>query len=356
MKPRALVIDDDAAIIREVDGILDSLNHAYDSAGDQESARKLLAADKYAYVLLDLEIPVKPGKLCRVQNGINLLMEIRDTAGMETVPVIVMTGHGNDSPDLAVSVLKKGAVDYVKKPFDKGELDKAIGEAMAKGLPTASGPRATSKPAKLTPFKDAKREMVIGEDSVTICGIELWRATYQPDMRKILVRLSQKEGGGFVRVSGAKLARELGRDASNPVGRPIKTFCDNASDRLAEHRNLDCGRYEIIARGGGGYHFTDWMDVRLAGQPEPQKVDPAPAARPAKAASGPRLNDRQKWILEQIDKGVQMSQKDVIAHFRRDKNASTIKRDLKQLRDGNLIETHLDGHYVSVRQKESTAH
>ena len=78
-----------------------------------------------------------------------------------------------------------------------------------------------------------------------------------------------------------------------------------------------------------------------------------PTKTAAKAPIGPRLNDRQTWILEQIDKGVRMSQKDVIAHFRRDKNASTIKRDLKQLRDGNLIETHPDGHYIRMTTRGS---
>jgi len=270
---------------------------------------------------------------------------------METVPIIVMTGHGHDSPDLAVDVLKKGAVDYVKKPFDKDKLDRAIQEALTKGAPSPSGTSAKAKPQKLTPFKDGKREMIIGEDSVKVCGIELWRATYKPDMRMILVRLSQKESDGFVRVSGAKLAKELGRDASNPVGRTIKTFRDNAIERLAQHRNLDCGRYDIIAGGGGGYHFTDWMDVRLAGQPEPQKADPVPVAKPAKIDSGPILNDRQKWILEQIDKGIRMSQKEVITHFRREKHESTIKRDLKQLRDGGQIETHPDGYYVRASRR-----
>jgi len=348
MKARALVIDDNAAIIRDVEDILDSLDHSCDSVGDQDAARKLLGADKYAYILLDLEIPVKPGKLSRVQNGINLLTQIRETPGMETVPVIVMTAHGNDSPDLAVAVLKKGAVDYVQKPFTKDKLDRAIQEAMARDRATASRPHARVKPQTPTPFKDEVRTMVIGEDSVTLCGIEVWRASYQPDMRKILIRLSQKEGGGYVRVNGGKLMRELGRDASNPVGRPIKTFCDNASERLAEARCLECGRYDIIA-SKGGYHFTEWMDVRLAGEPATPKSDPAPAKKPAKATSGPVLNDRQKWILEQIDKGVRISQKDAIAHFRREKNASTIKRDLKQLRDGNMIETHPDGYYVRVK-------
>jgi len=112
------------------------------------------------------------------------------------------------------------------------------------------------------------------------------------------------------------------------------------------NRNLDFGGYDIIARGGGGYHFTERMDVRIAGESEPQKAAPAPAAKRADAASGLVLNDRQKWILNQIDNGVRISQKDIIVHLRREKNPSTTKCDLKQLRDGGHIETHADGYYV----------
>lgn len=350
MKPRALVIDDDAEIIRTVGDILESLNHTFDSAGDQETARNLLAADKYAYILLDLEIPVKPGKLCRIKNGENLLSEIRATAGMETIPVIVMTGHGNDSPDLAVAVWQKGATHYVKKPFNKGELDEAILKVLAKDGQAAPAARVKAGSKKLTPFKDAKREMVIGDDSVTICGIEVWRETYQPDMRKILVRLSQREGGGYVRISGSKLMKELGRDASNPVGRPIKSFCDNASERLAEGRSLACGRYDIIA-SKGGYHFTEWMEVRVDGEPEPPKDYRTSAHKSAETDGGPALNDRQTWILEQLDQGIELRHKDIVRHTR--KNRSTINRDLKELRDRGLITTHVDGYYVRVQSAKS---
>lgn|GEM_PF-3841271 len=120
------------------------------------------------------------------------------------------------------------------------------------------------------------------------------------------------------------------------------------------NRNLDFGRYNLFARGGGGYHFTDWMDVRVAGQPEPQRANPAPTVKLAKADGAAVLNDRKKWILEQIEKGVRISQKDVIAHFRREKNPSTIKRDLKELREEGLIATHEDGYYMSVKEKKQS--
>ena len=111
MKARALVIDDNAAIIRDVEDILDSLDHSCDSVGDQDAARKLLGADKYAYILLDLEIPVKPGKLSRIQNGVNLLVQIRTTPGMENVPVIVMTGHGEVPVQACLGILKRAGYD-----------------------------------------------------------------------------------------------------------------------------------------------------------------------------------------------------------------------------------------------------
>lgn len=205
----------------------------------------------------------------------------------------------------------------------------------------------------MEPFNAAKQEMVIYEDRVTICGIEVWRATYQPDLREILVRLSRKEGGGHVRISGSKLMKELGRDASNPVGRPIKSFCDNASERLKEARGLDCGRYDIIA-SKGGYHFTDWMDVRVAG--EQAAKDAAVEREPVRQTNAPdggrALNDRQKWILEQLDKGVELRNKDIVRHTR--KNRSTINRDLKDLRDRGLISTHDDGYYMRASARGAT--
>ena len=58
------------------------------------------------------------------------------------------------------------------------------------------------------------------------------------------------------------------------------------------------------------------------------------------------LNDRQRRILEKIDSGEDLQQKDVIAMFRRHWNPSTIKRELKGLRDMRKIETYADEYYL----------
>jgi len=343
MKHRALVIDDDKEIIRTVGDVLTSLNHAYDSAGDQESARKMLAADKYDYILLDLEIPVKPGRLCRIENGKNLIREIRKTPGMENIPVIVMTGHGNDSPDLAVSVMRTGADHYVKKPFAGDELDKAIREVLARDKQPDHALRTKTEHKALTPFNAEKRAMVIEEERVTVCGVEVWRDCYQADMREVFLMLNKKEGGHYVRIKGSKLMKDLGRDPSNPLGKPISSFRANASNRLKEQCGLECGKQDIIASGQGGYYFTEWMDVHIAGSKTHEPKNES-AVKPLKPGNEPVLNERQKWILEQLDKGVRLHRTDIVRHMQ--KNRSTINRDLRNLRNRGLIGMHNDGYYV----------
>jgi len=355
-KLRALVIDDDEEIVHEVVDILDSLNHDHDSAGDQEAARNLLADNKYDYVLLDLEIPVKPRRLSRIENGKNLLAEMRATPGMETVPVIVMTGHGHDSPDLAVSVMKSGAVDYVKKPFDGGQLDKAIREALAKARKAAGIPHR-----KLIPFSDETRDLVVYEDCITVCGVEVWRDCGQPDMLVVAKLLSEKKRGHFVRKRGADLDKVLGRDASNPIARRINDFRNRAIEAL-KSEDIDCGKEDIIASRGGGYHFSNCVRAEIAGSSsdEPhgtgvsQNETACPINEPVHGTPEPALgpqNDRQEWILEQLDKGEKLRMKDILRHTKRTR--STINRDLNLLRQQGFIATHPEGYYI--RQQAASA-
>jgi hypothetical protein len=113
---------------------------------------------------------------------------------------------------------------------------------------------------------------------------------------------------------------------------------------MASECGLECGPQDIIASGGGGYHFTEWMIVREAGA---EPGEPETAAEPEEN-DGP--NKRQRRILEAIDGGEELRQKDVIAMFRRNWNPSTVKRDIKGLRDAGLIETHPDGYYVRAQR------
>ncbi len=335
---KALVVEDIDDIIPAIEDTLVVRGDTYDRATTLEEARQLFAANDYSYVLLDLKIPARiGGAFPDTSYGIAFLKDMRANEDKGDTPVIGMTSHVAEGFGLATELHNLGINACVSKPFDeKRPLLKVIEEVLV--AHQAASERAKQQPsvADLTPFGAESREMVIYEDRVTVCGIEIWRDCGQPDMRRIFLMLMEQEAGNYVRISGRKLVDALNRDPSNPVGRPIKDFRDDASTLLAQHRQLDCGRYDIIGRGGGGYHLTDCMRVRVDGAQAAKPEEPGPLS----------VNERQQWVLDQIDQGERISQKNAIAHFRRQWNASTIKRDLKALRDVGLIETHPDGYYI----------
>ena len=148
----ALVIEDSEDILEDICDRLDSLGHTCDCASTQEQAReRLQRPEGYTYVLLDLEIPVKYGRKSRIQNGRNLLTEIRATSGLEEIPIIVVTSHGKDSPDLAIDVLRhNGADDYITKPFGSNgrSMEQTILDALDETGRSRPGVRKRSKVAK----------------------------------------------------------------------------------------------------------------------------------------------------------------------------------------------------------------
>src|SRR5512147_1923934 len=104
-KARVLVIDDDA-------GIRDSLRmtleyEGYEMLGAANGQEGLLLAEREApdLVLLDVKMPG--------MDGIEVLERLRGMS--ETTPVIVISGHGTIST--AVEATKKGAFDFIEKPF-----------------------------------------------------------------------------------------------------------------------------------------------------------------------------------------------------------------------------------------------
>ncbi|HEX2078052.1 MAG TPA: ATP-binding protein [Longimicrobium sp.] len=102
---RVLVIDDDQVdrqIVRR--GLARAgVNAVVDEAEGALDALSMLATHTYDCVFLDYNIPGG--------DGLTLLKGMRD-AGL-TVPVVMLTGHGDEQ--VAVELMKAGAVDYVGK-------------------------------------------------------------------------------------------------------------------------------------------------------------------------------------------------------------------------------------------------
>ncbi|MBK9138330.1 MAG: sigma-54-dependent Fis family transcriptional regulator [Verrucomicrobia bacterium] len=111
-----LVLDDEPLLRRQLTGYLESLGMDVTGAGDLAAARKLAKGMGFDFALLDVNLP--DGK------GTDLL---REKVFPPSTGVIVMTAEGGVAG--AVEAMKLGALDYLVKPFDPGELPLVIGRA-----------------------------------------------------------------------------------------------------------------------------------------------------------------------------------------------------------------------------------
>jgi DNA-binding NtrC family response regulator len=88
------------------------------SAADGYEALQILTSGRIAAVVTDLKMP-------RI-DGMELLRRIRED--FPEVPVVMITAHGTVAT--AVEALKKGALDYITKPFELEELKNVISKAV----------------------------------------------------------------------------------------------------------------------------------------------------------------------------------------------------------------------------------
>src|SRR5689334_19690880 len=107
-----LIVDDEADIRDLVAGILDDEGFSTRTARDSDSALGEISNRRPSMVFLDIWL--QGSKL----DGLQLLEQIkRDHAEL---PVVMISGHGNI--ETAVAAIKRGAYDFIEKPFKADRL------------------------------------------------------------------------------------------------------------------------------------------------------------------------------------------------------------------------------------------
>jgi two-component system nitrogen regulation response regulator NtrX len=121
-----LVVDDEADIRELVSGILSDEGYAVRSAADSEAALASVSARKPSLLVLD--IWMQGGGM----DGLELLDLVKSLDA--DLPVIMISGHGNI--ETAVSAIKRGAYDFLEKPFKSDRLllvvERALEQAQLK--------------------------------------------------------------------------------------------------------------------------------------------------------------------------------------------------------------------------------
>ncbi len=112
-RPRALIVEDDEDFRDSLARLVEREGFAADQAADLTEALAALAAGAHDVVLVDLSLPDG--------DGLSLLEAEEAAAASE---FIVITGHA--SLDTAVEALRRGALDYLSKPLDRGRLKSVL--------------------------------------------------------------------------------------------------------------------------------------------------------------------------------------------------------------------------------------
>jgi DNA-binding NtrC family response regulator len=116
MKKRILIIEDEEKLRRVLELHLASAGYEVESAGTAEQGWKL--ADRADLIITDLRLPDF--------DGLELLARLRRQN--TRTPVIVMTAYG--TVETAVEAMRRGADDFVLKPFSLDHLTTVIEKAL----------------------------------------------------------------------------------------------------------------------------------------------------------------------------------------------------------------------------------
>lgn len=119
--PTLLIIDDEPNVLYSLERVLGSESLEIVTAGCSSSGLEALERARPDAVLLDIQLPDV--------SGLETLERIHEKA--PKLPVIIMTAHG--TAETAIEALKRGAFDYVLKPWNLSELRELVEQALEAG-------------------------------------------------------------------------------------------------------------------------------------------------------------------------------------------------------------------------------
>jgi two-component system nitrogen regulation response regulator NtrX len=111
MKPRVLIVDDEAGVRSALSGVLRDEGYAVEAVDSGEACLDRVSRAPYDVLVLDIWLPG--------MDGLATLTRLRERR--VDAPVVMISGHGNI--ESAVRAIKLGAFDFVEKPLS---LEKTV--------------------------------------------------------------------------------------------------------------------------------------------------------------------------------------------------------------------------------------
>ncbi|MDP3227805.1 MAG: winged helix-turn-helix domain-containing protein [Acidovorax sp.] len=225
MSARLLLLEDDPAIARTVAYALERDGLTVTHSLLVHDARQQMASHRFDLLVLDVGLPDG--------SGLDLLRDVRSAAPTATLPVLMLSAHGEEID--RVLGLELGADDYLTKPFSPREL-----AARVKALLRRAGNGIAAAPPAAAPlFHDDEAGQRI---SLRGQPLPLTRREY-----RLLAHLLR--GAGRIHSRDALLAAAWGDD-SESTDRTVDTHIKTLRAKL---REVDPAREYISTHRGMGY-------------------------------------------------------------------------------------------------------
>jgi len=208
---RVLLVEDEAAIARDVASALAETGYVVDIARDGEEGWFRASTEDYDAIVLDLGLP----KL----DGLSVVRRLREEDS--TVPILVLTARGAWLQ--RVEGIDAGADDYLTKPFGMDELLARVRAALRRGQPAGSQPvvvtqdftvdlaakRVTTDagPIRLTPTEWHLLDLLIRHTGKLVSRQQLLSEVWGPAYVKET---------NYLRVYMSQLRQKLEADPSHP--------------------------------------------------------------------------------------------------------------------------------------------
>jgi two-component system, NtrC family, nitrogen regulation response regulator NtrX len=246
---KILVIEDDNKIRSILKEILEEKDHDVEEASDGQEGFKKLESGTFDLCLCDIKMPK--------MDGLEVLEKAKE-AGI-TTNFIVISAHG--TIDVAVEAVKKGAFDFLQKPFDLGRLEITLRNALDKS--------SLVKETKTLKKKISKKFEMVGE-SETIQNVKAMIEKVSATDARVLITgpngsgkelvarwihdKSKRATGALVEVNCAAIPSEL--IESELFGHEKGSFTSAIKQRI--------GKFELAE---GGTLFLDEIgDMSLSAQ------------------------------------------------------------------------------------------
>jgi PAS domain S-box-containing protein len=186
-RERILIVDDEPDIALILKLQLEDAGYETARAKDGGEALDLLKREDFSLVLLDIKLP----KL----DGIQVLERLGPA--LQELAVVMMTAHGSE--DVAVESMKKGALDYIAKPFSGEDMLKKVDRALE--------------------FNRTRRENLHLQQQ-----LEEQRKKMSAILEGMADMMVAIDGEGRVISINRATAEALGVDPDIPLGMPVENF------------------------------------------------------------------------------------------------------------------------------------